>query len=237
MAYSFKTRLFTSSFLSKNTEVSLNSLQSHKIINVLRLKTGNLINLFNNRDGEWNGKLQIIKNNVYFTCNKMVKMPEDELGPALLFSPLKQIRNDWLIEKATECGVSELIPTLMGRTVVRKYNKERSKSRIISACEQTGRLSLPEILEMRDFREQINLCIKKNKVLLFCDELTTKPNIIEVANNIDRKNLVILIGPEGGFEDKERDYIKNIHNIIVCSLGPRVYRAETAAIIALSIFQ
>ena len=97
MAYSFKTRLFTSSFLSKNTEVSLNSLQSHKIINVLRLKTGNLINLFNNRDGEWNGKLEIIKNSVNFICNKMVRAPKEELGPVLIFSPLKKFGKSILI--------------------------------------------------------------------------------------------------------------------------------------------
>ena len=125
----------------------------------------------------------------------------------------------------------------MNRTVVKKYNKERSINRIISACEQTGRLSLPEVLEMKNFREQIDFCIKNNKVLLFCDELITKPRIIEVVNKIDRKNLAILIGPEGGFEDKERDYIKSLNNIVVRSLGPRIYRAETAAIIALSIFQ
>jgi len=229
--------LFTSSFLSEKTKVALNSSQSHKIVNVLRLKTGDKINLFNNRDGEWNGKLEIIKNDVHFICCKIVKIPVDELGPALIFSPLKQIRNDWLVEKATECGVTELIPTLMDRTIVRKYNKERSINRIISACEQTGRLSLPEVLEMKNLREQIDLCIKNNKVLLFCDELSTKPKIIDVANDLDKKNLAILIGPEGGFEDNERDYIKNLSNIMVCSLGPRVYRAETAAIIALSIFQ
>ena len=237
MTYSFKTRLFTLSLLSENMKVVLNSSQSHKIINVLRLKTGDFINLFNNRDGEWNGKLEIIKNSVNFICNKMVRAPKEELGPTLIFSPLKNIRNDWLIEKATECGVSKFFPTLMDRTVVKKYNKERSINRIISACEQTGRLSLPEVLEMRNFREQIDLCIKNNRVLLFCDELTTKPKIIEVVNKIDRKNLAILIGPEGGFEDKERDYIQSLNNIVVCSLGPRVYRAETAAIIALSIFQ
>ena len=171
MAYSFKTRLFTLSLLSENMKVILSSSQSHKIINVLRLKTGDFINLFNNRDGEWNGKLEIIKNSVNFICNKMVRAPKEELGPVLIFSPLKNIRNDWLIEKATECGVSKFFPTLMNRTVVKKYNKERSINRIISACEQTGRLSLPEVLEMKNFREQIDFCIKNNKVLLFCDEL------------------------------------------------------------------
>ncbi len=237
MTYSFKTRLFTSSNLEKNTEVFLNSFQSHKIINVLRLKNGDSINLFNSKFGEWNGTLTIKKTKVKFTCDHRIKDSTIEYGPILLFSPLKQIRNDWLIEKATECGVTGLLPALMDRTIVKKFNKERSIKRIISAAEQTGRLSLPEVSDIKDFKHQINLCVKDNKVLVFCDELISNPKLIDLANSIDRKKLVIIIGPEGGFTEEERIYLKNLSNTLECSLGPRIYRAETAAIIALSIFQ
>ena len=237
MTYNFRTRLFSYESLFKNNKIDLNSLQSHKIINVLRLKTGDPINMFNGNNGEWNGQIEIHKPIVKFICKNMIKKPQLEYGPFLIFSPLKQIRNDWLVEKASECGVSKLIPTLMKRTVVKKFNKERYMKRIISACEQTGRISLPEITDLKDFKEQIDMCVAENKVLLFCNELRSSPQITEFVNKIDKEKLVIIIGPEGGFEEEERTYIKNLKNIVECSLGPRVYRAETAAILALSIFQ
>ena len=237
MTYNFRTRLFSYESLFKNNKIDLNSLQSHKIINVLRLKTGDSINMFNGNNGEWNGQIEIHKPIVKFICKNMIKKPQLEYGPFLIFSPLKQIRNDWLVEKASECGVSKLIPTLMKRTVVKKFNKERYMKRIISACEQTGRISLPEITDLKDFKEQIDMCVTENKVLLFCNELRSSPQITEFVNKIDKEKLVIIIGPEGGFEEEERTYIKNLKNIVECSLGPRVYRAETAAILALSIFQ
>ena len=125
----------------------------------------------------------------------------------------------------------------MKRTVVRKFNNQRCLNRVISSSEQTGRLCLPKIQKLQDLENQIDLSIENNKVLLFCDELIDSPKISELRDSIDDTNLVILIGPEGGFEDKEREYIKNLKNVVICSLGPRVYRAETAAIVALSIFQ
>jgi len=235
--YNFRTRLFTYESLFKNNKIDLNSLQSHKIINVLRLKTGDSINMFNGNSGEWNGQIEIHKSNVKFICNNIIKKSQLEPGPFLVFSPLKQIRNDWLVEKASECGVSKLIPTLMKRTAVKHFNKERYMKRIISACEQTGRISLPVITDLKDFKVQIDMCVAENKVLLFCNELRSSPLITEYINKIDKDKLAIIIGPEGGFEEEERTYIKNFKNIVECSLGPRVYRAETAAILALSIFQ
>ena len=237
MAYSFKTRLYTSSLLAENIEINLTTFQSHKIINVLRLKNGDLINLFNGEYGEWGGKIEIKKSKVKFLCLRIIKPPIIEQGPELIFSPLKQIRNDWLIEKATECGVINLFPAIMKRTVVKTFNNERCLKRIINASEQTGRLCLPVVHKLKDFKKQIDLCVTNNKVLLFCDELAEGPKISEVSRSIDNTNLTIIIGPEGGFEDKEREYIKNLKNVVICSLGPRVYRAETAAIVALSIFQ
>ena len=121
---------------------------------------------FNGNNGEWNGQIEIHKPIVKFICKNMIKKPQLEYGPFLIFSPLKQIRNDWLVEKASECGVSKLIPTLMKRTVVKKFNKERYMKRIISACEQTGRISLPEITDLKDFKEQIDMCVAENKDLI-----------------------------------------------------------------------
>ena len=151
---------------------------------------------------------------------------------------MKQARTDWLIEKATECGVENLLPSLMKRTVVRKINIERFKNYAIGAAEQTGRISIPNIEPLRNYEEQIKFCVKLNKTIIFCDELRLTPLISDLHKELNPNDIAIVIGPEGGFADEERDYVQtNIKNLIECSLGPRIYRAETAALVALALFQ
>ena len=132
--------------------------------------------------------------------------------------------------------MENLFPSLMTRTSVRSINIERYKSNAIGAAEQTGRLSIPNIEPLRAYEEQIKICETVNKTIIFCDELRMSPLIKEFNNNLNASDIAIVIGPEGGFDDKERDYVQtNIENLIECSLGPRVYRAETAALIALAL--
>ena len=238
MGYQFKTRIYSESSLEKNTNVILSPKQSHKIINVLRMKANDDIIIFNSNYGEWLGKIIIQKYTVSVICSKIIKQPKIESGPSLIFSPIKQARTDWLIEKATECGVVNLLPSLMKRTVVRKINLERFKNNTIGAAEQTGRMSIPNIEPLRNYEEQIKFCVDLNKTIIFCDELRLSPLISDFHQELNAKDIAIVVGPEGGFDDSERDYIQtNIENLIECSLGPRIYRAETAALVALALFQ
>ena len=238
MGYQFKTRIYSESALEKNTNVILSIKQSHKIINVLRMKANDDIIIFNSNYGEWLGKIIIQKSIVSVICSSIIKQPKIESGPSLIFSPIKQARTDWLIEKATECGVENLLPSLMKRTVVRKINLERFKNNTIGAAEQTGRMSIPNIEPIRNHEEQIKFCVDLNKTIIFCDELRLSPLISDFHHELNAKDIAIVVGPEGGFDDSERDYIQtNIENLIECSLGPRIYRAETAALVALALFQ
>ena len=238
MGYQFKTRIYSESSLEKNTHVILSIKQSHKIINVLRMKANDGIIIFNSNYGEWLGKIIIQKSIVSVICSNIIKQPKIESGPSLIFSPIKQARTDWLKEKATECGVENLLPSLMKRTVVRKINLERFKNNTIGAAEQTGRMSIPNIEPIRSYEEQIKFCVDLNKTIIFCDELRLSPLISDFHQELNAKDIAIVVGPEGGFDDSERDYIQtNIENLIECSLGPRIYRAETAALVALALFQ
>ena len=238
MDYQFKTRVYSESCLDENSIIKLSSKQSHKLVNVLRMKTSDDIIIFNNISGEWSAKIDVNKSIVSVECIKKIRNAKKEAGPSLIFSPLKQARSDWLIEKATECGVESIYPTLMKRTSVRNVNIDRYRNYAIGAAEQTGRLSIPEIQPLRKYEEQLEICEKLNKTIIFCDELRMSPIIKEFNNNLNASDVVIVIGPEGGFDDIERDYVQtNIENLIECSLGPRIYRAETAALIALALFQ
>ena len=238
MGYQSKTRIHSGFFLEKNANILLTSKQSHKIIHVLRMKNNDDIIIFNDASGEWLGKIIIQKSKVSIVCGDIIKRAKMERGPSLIFSPLKQARTDWLIEKATECGVENLLPSLMQRTVVRKINIERFKNNAIGAAEQTGRISIPNIEPLRNYEEQIKFCVKLNKTIIFCDELRLAPLISDLHKDLNPNDIAIVIGPEGGFVDEERDYVQtNIENLIECSLGPRIYRAETAALVALALFQ
>jgi 16S rRNA (uracil1498-N3)-methyltransferase len=238
VGYQFKTRIYSESSLEKNTNVILTPKQSHKIINVLRMRTNDDIIIFNNNYGEWLGKIMIQKSTVSVICSNIIKQAKTESGPSLIFSPIKQARTDWLIEKATECGVENLLPSLMKRSVVRKINLERFKNNTIGAAEQTGRISIPNIEPLRNYEEQIKFCVNLNKTIIFCDELRLSPLISDFHQELNAKDIAIVVGPEGGFDDSEREYIQtNIESLIECSLGPRIYRAETAALVALALFQ
>ena len=238
MNYKAKTRIYCKASLEKNVNVSLTLKQSHKIINVLRMKNNDDVTIFNEAYGEWLGKIIIQKSKVSVICGDIIKPIKVESGPSLIFSPLKQARTDWLIEKATECGAENLLPSIMKRTAVRNVNIERFKNNAIGAAEQTGRISIPNIEPLRNYEEQINFCVKLNKTIIFCDELRLSPLISELYKDLNPNDIAIVIGPEGGFDDEERDYVQtNIENLIECSLGPRIYRAETAALVALALFQ
>ena len=238
MDYKFKTRIYSESSLSKNASINLNSKVLHKLLNVLRLKSGDSVKVFNNKDGEWIGKFIVGKNKQgYVLCDSIFKQSKKEFGPWLIFSPIKSNRMEWLVEKATEVGVQRFFPALMERTIVKKINHERLISYCISASEQSERLSIPVLDPLRSLKEQIRFSLDSNKKILFCDEMLSSSVISNSLVKIDPENVTVLIGPEGGLKDVERKYLNEIKGALACSLGPRVYRGETAALVALAMAQ
>jgi len=238
LKYEYKTRIYSESNLSKDTVLDLEKNKLHKIKNVLRLKTGDKVSVFNDSQGEWLGKCKIDKNeNSKIICEKLIRKGIKEKGPWLIFSPLKFGRMEWLVEKATECGVERLLPAIMNRSVAKKINIKKLREHCISAAEQSERISIPEIDVLKSLKDQIEFSLFSRRAILFCDENISAPLISHYLKNLNAKNVAIVIGPEGGFDEVERKYLNSIDNIMICSLGSRILRADTAALVTIALIQ
>ena len=168
MDYKFKTRIYSESSLTKNASININAKILHKLLNVLRLKSGDSVKVFNNKDGEWIGRFIVGKNKQgYVLCDSLFKQSKKELGPWLIFSPIKSKRIEWLVEKATEMGVQRFFPAVMERTIIKTINHKRLISYCISASEQSERLSIPVLDPLRSLKEQISFSLDSNKKILF----------------------------------------------------------------------
>ncbi len=230
-------RLFVEHDLSKDKSFEATREQANYLLNVLRMSDGDELLIFNGRDGEWRA---IIQAKGRKKCN-LIPVEQTRVqpqAPSLIycFAPLKQARLDYMIQKAVEMGVGILQPVITQYTQVRKINDKRILSNSIEAVEQCGILSLPQInppVRLIELFETLD----EETHLIFCDENTHDANpILELANEKPEK-LAVLIGPEGGFSDDERAFLEDKSNVIKLGLGPRILRADTAAVAALSIIQ
>ncbi len=224
-------RLFFQESLSINLSSNLNRHQSHYLTKVMRIKSGENISLFN-ETGEWQAKInEINKGIVKFSVIKKLREKNKELDLWLAFTPIKSNYFNFMIQKATELGVTKFIPIISDRTIVRKINTDRLKKIIIEACEQSNRLTIPSI------EETINLenFLKKNKKIniIFGDINTENTKIDSVK--FKKSPICVLIGPEGDFTENERIKIKNFENIYSLKINNNILRTETATISALSI--
>ena len=237
MAYATVTRLYADQPLSAGASVSLDDAQSHYLRNVLRLAPGARIALFNARDGEWWAEIDKLgKSGGIARAVEQRRKPRAEPDLWLVFAPLKRARIDYLVEKATELGVSALLPVLTERTVVERLNLDRLRAHAREAAEQTERLSLPEIREPAPLATVLARWPSERR-LLACVESGGAPPIAECLAREKPGPWAALIGPEGGFADSELDAIGKLPFVCAVSLGPRVLRADTAAISALSLLQ
>ncbi len=228
-----KARLFYPKELKSGLISKLSESQSHYIKNVMRLKPGDKISLFNSSNGEWDASILVHGEDLTeFKIEKLSRPQEEENNLWLAFSPIKKIPQDILIQKTTELGVQKFFPLLCERSVVREINIERAEKIVLEASEQSNRILVPEILKIQNL-ENFLKSFPENGSLIFCDINCESSNL---KNVLSKKNpTCILIGPEGDFSEKERQSIVDHKKTISISLAKNILRAETAAIAATTI--
>ena len=213
--------------------------QSNYLLNVLRLADGDRILVFNGRDGEWLAGLRLVSRKVA-QLDLFEAVRPQETAPDLhyLFAPLKHARLDYMVQKAAECGVSRLVPVLTRRTQNTRVNLERMRANAIEAAEQCGILTVPEVDEPRKL-EAILERWPTDRLLIVPDEDAPVQDPLAALSGARERagRMAVLIGPEGGFDPAERKMFRALPNVLVLSLGPRILRADTAAVAALSLVQ
>ena len=231
-----KTRLYVKADLGTNMAVSLDEGQSHYLLHVLRARAGNRLLLFNGRDGEWLAEIvQAGKRGVTAACLMQGKPQSGGPDIWLAFAPVKKTPSDYLVQKASELGVSLLQPVFTRRTIVSRLNLERMAANAIEAAEQSARLSVPEIREATTL-ERLLSAWPKERNLFFCDEGGDARPLAQAALDTSGP-AAVLTGPEGGFDPAERATLRALPFVTPVTLGPRILRADTAALAALAIWQ
>ena len=229
-------RLNIEDTLSAAREIILTREQAHYLTGVLRLSAGDAVRAFNGRDGEWLTYLAAVtKKSVSLRCERRVA--EAKLPPDIdyIFAPLKHARLDYMVQKATELGARRLRPVMTSRTVAERVNLDRMRANVIEAAEQCNLVHVPEVLEPEKL-ERILATWEKGRSLIYCDETKAALNPLESLKVLKTPSAV-LVGPEGGFTDEEKALLKSQSFVIPVSLGPRILRADTAAIAALTLVQ
>ena len=223
-------RLFFSATLSTDMTDKLDKSQSHYLSKVMRVKENEVFSLFNN-NGEWEAKvLSVSKNIIEFKITKQLRQKENIKELWLAFSPIKSNYQNFMIQKATELGVTKFLPIIFDRTVVRKINKERLEKIVIEASEQSNRINVPTIEDAQN----LNGFLKKNSMDLIFTDLNSNNEKIDKSKLID-KPVCIIIGPEGDFSEAEREKILSFSGVQAIKINENILRSETAVISAISI--
>jgi 16S rRNA (uracil1498-N3)-methyltransferase len=236
-------RLYVDAPLSAGATVLLDGPQAHYLLHVLRLKPGDAALLFNGREGEWRGSLVgIAKRGASLAVEEHTRGQPAPADLHYLFAPLKHSRLDYMVQKAVEMGVSRLQPVMTRHTQVARVNLERMRANAIEAAEQCGVLTLPEIVAP-DSLERAIAEHEPSRLLVFCDEDAEVKDPVAALESARTGRgagpmpLALLIGPEGGFADDERAALLRAPNVLRLALGPRILRADTAAVAALALVQ
>jgi 16S rRNA (uracil1498-N3)-methyltransferase len=228
-------RLFVDAALGEGASVACTPAQANYLRNVLRLGAGDVVLLFNGRDGEWRAEVcDAGKRAVVLAVRGQVRGQEGGPDIDYLFAPLKRARLDYMVEKATEMGVARLRPVLTRRTVAERINVERMRAHTIEAAEQCGLLRLPES-HAPEKLERVVVGWDKRRPLVFCDEDSAEPCPFTALARIPAGPVAVLVGPEGGFDPAERELLSSQPFVTRISLGPRILRADTAAVAVLAL--
>src|SRR5262245_38856290 len=241
--YDFRTpRLFVEAPLGPGADISLDRAQAHYLRHVLRLREGASVVVFNGRDGEWSASFGGAAKNARLAVAEETRPQTAPADLHYLFAPLKHARLDYMVQKATEMGVSRLVPVLSRHGQVARVNLDRMRANAIEAAEQCGILSVPDIAPPVRL-DTVIAAWTPSRLLVFCDEEAdvADPVAALAAGRADplvgALPISVLIGPEGGFAPEERAGLMRLANVIRLSLGPRILRADTAAVAVLALVQ
>lgn len=230
-------RLFLSQPLRMGEAVEANSEQFNYLANVLRMTDGSEVLLFNGADGEWKATL------AFPTRKKILLTPIEQTRPQTvhpdlhyLFAPLKVGRLDYLVQKAVEMGAGVLQPVMTQHVQGKITNLDKLRANVIEAAEQCGILSIPEVREPVKLKDLLDGWASARRII-YCDEGDEGQNPLPVLGSITEKQFALLVGPEGGFSEDERAMLRGQSFVTAIPLGPRILRADTAAVAALAIIQ
>ena len=223
-------RLFFKESLSINLIAKLDKSQSHYLSKVMRAKENEVFSLFNN-SGEWEANiLNISKSIVEFNITKQLRQKENSKELWLAFSPIKSNYFNFMIQKATELGITKFLPIIFDRTIVRKINKERLEKVIIEAAEQSNRIQVPNVEDSQN----LNNFLDKNEVDLIFTDLNSNNKKVDLKK-LSKKPTCIIVGPEGDFSEEERKEILSYRDVQAIKINENILRSETAVISAISI--
>jgi 16S rRNA (uracil1498-N3)-methyltransferase len=237
--YDFRTpRLYVDAPLGSGSLVALDRDAANHLCNVLRLTRGEAVLLFNGRDGEWRGTLaEAGKRAASVRAEERLRAQPPANDLHYLFAPLKHARLDYVVQKAVELGASRLQPVLTRHTQVTRINLERMQANVIEAAQQCGVLAVPEVAEPVKLDDAV---ADVSRLLVFCDEDAAIADPVAALRTAAKDGvppLAVLIGPEGGFAEEERAWLLKRVNSVRLALGPRILRADTAAVAALALVQ
>lgn len=230
-------RLFVGDALAAGQPVEAAKEHFHYLANVLRMAEGDAVLLFNGRDGEWHAELS------FPTRKRMLLTPRERTRPQpapsdlhYLFAPLKTGRLDYLVQKAVEMGAGRLQPVMTQHVQGKITSIERLQANAVEAAEQCGILAVPDVAAPKKLEDLLSDWPQDRRII-FCDEGHGSQNPLPALQGITERKLALLVGPEGGFSDEERTLLRNLDFVTAIPLGPRILRADTAAVAALALIQ
>ena len=230
-------RLFVDAPLSGGAAVALDRDQSNYLGNVLRLSAGDTVLVFNGRDGEWRSEISGRKRADTLTISAQTRAQDHLPDITYVFAPLKHARLDYMVQKAVEMGAAKLVPVLTRFTQVSRVNGERMRANVTEAAEQCGIISLAEVADPVPL-ERFLAARDPARLLVFCDEAAEVADTVQALQAATANGGIdVLIGPEGGFAEEERALLLRQPSILRLALGPRILRADTAAVAALALVQ
>ena len=238
LSYKAKIRLYFPGKLSLEDPVKLENKQVHYLINVMRKKIDDSILVFNSVNGEFLAKISdIYKNTIIINIIKKIRDVKIENDIWLLFAPVKKSPTEYIVQKATELGVSKIIPVITERTITKNLNLKRMQDIAIESSEQCERITIPEVCAVKKLKDLIPNW-DNDRIIFFCDETIRNNDVVKTdLQNLSTKSFgAILVGPEGGFSINETNYLREKKFIRPIDLGPRILRSDTAVIAALSLW-